>query len=95
MKLARDTWLVFQRQVLLMIRTPIWIAVGIIQPVFYLLLFAPLLKKVLAPDGASSYADAYQVYVPGLLAVLCIFGGLFTGFSLLGELRAASSSAPG
>ncbi|MEU8922988.1 ABC transporter permease [Kitasatospora sp. NPDC048545] len=88
MKLARDTWLVFQRQLLLMIRTPVWIAVGIIQPLFYLLLFAPLLKKVLAPDGASSYADAYQVYVPGLLAVLCIFGGLFTGFSLLGELKA-------
>ncbi|MFD8787821.1 ABC transporter permease [Kitasatospora sp. NPDC059599] len=88
MKLARDTWLVFQRQLLLMIRTPVWIAVGIIQPLFYLLLFAPLLKKVLAPDGTSSYADAYQVYVPGLLAVLCIFGGLFTGFSLLGELKA-------
>ncbi|MGW4893640.1 ABC transporter permease [Kitasatospora sp. NPDC004240] len=88
MKLARDTWLVFQRQVLLMWRTPIWIAVGVIQPVFYLLLFAPLLKKVLAPMGATSYAEAYQIYVPGLLAVLCIFGGLYTGFSLLGELKA-------
>ncbi|MEV6976294.1 ABC transporter permease [Kitasatospora sp. NPDC093806] len=88
MKLARDTWLVFQRQLLLMWRTPVWIAVGVIQPVFYLLLFAPLLKKVLAPMGATSYAEAYQIYVPGLLAVLCIFGGLYTGFSLLGELRA-------
>ncbi|MGW6919198.1 ABC transporter permease [Kitasatospora sp. NPDC054939] len=86
MKLARDTWLVLQRQLLLMWRTPVWIAVGVIQPIFYLLLFAPLLKKVLAPAG--SYADAYQIYVPGLLAVLCIFGGLFTGFSLLGELKA-------
>ncbi|MFD8594347.1 ABC transporter permease [Kitasatospora sp. NPDC059646] len=88
MKLARDTWLVFQRQVLLMWRTPIWIVIGITQPVFYLLLFAPLLKKVLAPMGATSYAAAYQIYVPGLLAVLCIFGGLYTGFSLLGELKA-------
>ncbi|MFE6051354.1 ABC transporter permease [Kitasatospora sp. NPDC056446] len=88
MKLARDTWLVFQRQLLLMIRTPVWIAVGIIQPLFYLLLFAPLLKKILVPNGESSYADTYQVYVPGLLAVLCIFGGLFTGFSLLSELKA-------
>ncbi|MFD7641854.1 ABC transporter permease [Kitasatospora sp. NPDC059795] len=88
MKLARDTWLVFQRQALLMWRTPIWIVIGITQPVFYLLLFAPLLKKVLAPMGASTYAEAYQIYVPGLLAVLCIFGGLYTGFSLLGELKA-------
>ncbi len=88
MKLARDTWLVFQRQLLLLARTPVWIAVGIIQPLFYLLLFAPLLKQVLAPLGATTYAETYQIYVPGLLAVLVIFGGLFTGFSLLGELRA-------
>lgn len=88
MKLARDTWLVFQRQLLLMWRTPIWIAVGVIQPIFYLLLFAPLLKQVLAPMGATTYAETYQIYVPGLLAVLCIFGGLYTGFSLLGELKA-------
>ncbi|WP_034091781.1 ABC transporter permease [Streptacidiphilus albus] len=88
MKLARDTWLVFQRQLLLMWRTPIWIVVGVIQPIFYLLLFAPLLRKVLAPMGATTYAEAYQIYVPGLLAVLCIFGGLYTGFSLLGELKA-------
>ncbi|MFB7950358.1 ABC transporter permease [Kitasatospora phosalacinea] len=88
MKLARDTWLVFQRQVLLMWRTPIWIVIGVTQPVFYLLLFAPLLKQVLGPMGATSDAEAYQIYVPGLLAVLCIFGGLFTGFSLLGELKA-------
>ncbi|MFJ8430948.1 ABC transporter permease [Kitasatospora sp. NPDC094019] len=88
MKLARDTWLVFQRQLLLMWRTPVWIAVGVVQPIFYLLLFAPLLKQVLAPMGATTYAEAYQIYVPGLLAVLCIFGGLYTGFSLLGELKA-------
>jgi ABC-2 type transport system permease protein len=88
MKLARDTWLVFQRQLLLMARTPVWIAVGVIQPIFYLLLFAPLLKTALAPLGATTYAETYQIYVPGLLAVLVIFGGLFTGFSLLGELRA-------
>jgi ABC-2 type transport system permease protein len=88
MKLARDTWLVFQRQMLLMIRTPVWIIVGVIQPLFYLLLFAPLLKGALSSSGVTTYAQAYRVYVPGLLAVLCIFGGLFTGFSLLGELRA-------
>ncbi|MFE1321020.1 ABC transporter permease [Kitasatospora phosalacinea] len=88
MKLARDTWLVFQRQVLLMWRTPIWIVVGITQPVCYLLLFAPLLKQVFAPMGATGDADAYRIYVPGLLVVLCVFGGLHAGFNLLGELKA-------
>ncbi|GAA4873060.1 ABC transporter permease [Kitasatospora terrestris] len=88
MKLARDTWLVFQRQLLLMVRTPAWLAVGLLQPLFYLLLFAPLLKTALASSGAVSTADAYRVYVPGLLSALAVMGGLFTGFTLLGELHA-------
>jgi ABC-2 type transport system permease protein len=85
MKLARDTWLIFHRQMLLMARTPVWIAIGLIQPLVYLLLFAPLLKMAL---GAQTYAQAYQVYIPGLLTALVLFGGLFSGFTLLAELRA-------
>src|SRR5689334_23164565 len=85
MKLLRDTWLIFQRQVLLVLRNPIWLMVGIFQPVCYLLLFGPLLKKAL---GASSNADAYRVFVPGLLVLLAIFGSFFVGFALIAELRA-------
>nr|WP_272923860.1 ABC transporter permease [Streptomyces sp. SID3343] len=80
--------MVFQRQSLLMWRTPIWLVVGLTQPIIYLLLFAPLLKTALEPMGATTYTDAYRIYVPGLLTVLCIFGGLYTGFSLLAELKA-------
>ncbi|BAJ32280.1 MULTISPECIES: ABC transporter permease [Kitasatospora] len=87
MKLARDTWLVYQRQLLLMARSPVWIAVGLLQPLCYLLLFAPLLTSALAASGAHSTADAYRIYVPGLLSALALMGGLFTGFTLLGELH--------
>jgi ABC-2 type transport system permease protein len=85
MKLARDTWLIFQRQVLLLVRQPVWVFVGIFQPVMYLLLFAPLLKQALQ---APTDADAYRVFVPGLLILLALFGGLFQGFGLIAELRA-------
>jgi ABC-2 type transport system permease protein len=88
MKLARDTGLIFQRQVLLVLRNPVWVFVGIFQPVMYLLLFAPLLKPALAPLGATTSADAYKIFVPGLLVLLAIFGGLFQGFGLIAELRA-------
>ena len=47
MKLLRDTWLIFQRQMLLLLRNPVWVFVGVFQPVMYLLLFAPLLKPAL------------------------------------------------
>lgn len=88
MKLLRDTWLIYQRQALLQLRQPVWIFVGVFQPVMYLLLFAPLLKPALAPLGVETNADAYQIFVPGLLVMLAIFGGLFQGFGLIAELRA-------
>jgi len=88
MKLARDVWLIFQRQVLLLVRNPVWLFVGIFQPVMYLLLFAPLLKQALIPLGATTDAAAYRIFVPGLLVLLAIFGGLFQGFGLIAELRA-------
>lgn len=88
MKLARDTWLIFQRQINLLLRQPVWVIVGVFQPVMYLLLFAPLLKPALAPMGAVTSADTYRIFVPGLLVLLAIFGGLFQGFGLIAELRA-------
>src|SRR4051794_37232040 len=85
MKLLRDTSLIFQRQMTLLLRNPVWIFVGVFQPVMYLLLFAPLLKPALQ---VRSNAEAYQIFVPGLLVLLAIFGGLFQGFGLIAELRA-------
>ncbi|SCE87479.1 ABC-2 type transport system permease protein [Micromonospora haikouensis] len=85
MKFARDTWLVFQRQTQLLLRNPVWVFVGVFQPVMYLLLFAPLLKPAL---NAPTQAEAYKIFVPGLLVLLAIFGGLFQGFGLIAELRA-------
>jgi ABC-2 type transport system permease protein len=85
MKLLRDIALIFQRQMMLLLRNPVWIFVGLFQPVMYLLLFAPLLKPALR---VGSNAEAYQVFVPGLLVLLAIFGGLFQGFGLIAELRA-------
>jgi ABC-2 type transport system permease protein len=85
MKLIRDTVLIFERQIRLLLRNPVWIFVGIFQPVMYLLLFAPLLKPALQ---VTSNAEAYEIFVPGLLVLLAIFGGLFQGFGLIAELRA-------
>ena len=87
-KLARDTWIIFQRQMVIMLRTPIWLFFAIAQPVTYLFLFTPFLEKALVPMGAKSLADAYNIYVPGLLVIMCLYGGLFAGFGLLAELRA-------
>lgn len=87
MKIVRDTWLVFGRYFGLFIRNPVWVAVGIIQPLLYLLLFAPLLKSIATTRGFPP-GGAYNVFVPGLLIQLGLFGAAGVGFSLIAELRA-------
>ena len=65
MKLARDTWLTFQYEVGQLVRNPVNIAITLMQPITYLLLFTPFLKSVM---NVSTYGDAYRIYVPSLFA---------------------------
>ena len=86
MKLIRDTWLVFGRYFGIFIHNPIWVALGVLQPCLYLLLFAPLLNPIASMRGFPP-GGAYNVFVPGLLVQLGMFGAAGVGFSLISELR--------
>jgi ABC-2 type transport system permease protein len=86
-KFAHDAWLIGQREMRLMLRSPIWIAFGLAQPITYLLLFAPVLKLALSTQGVTGYPQAFRIYVPGLLMVMAVAGGLFSGFGLIAEIR--------
>jgi ABC-2 type transport system permease protein len=84
MKLARDTWLTFQYEAGQLVHSPVSIAITLLQPITYLLLFTPFLKSVM---GAQSYGAAYAIYVPSLFAAMGIFSGLFAGFALIAAIR--------
>lgn len=86
MKVLRDIWLVFGRYLGIFLRNPVWVVIGVLQPVLYLLLFAPLLKSIAAMPGFPP-GGAYNVFVPGLLIQLGLFGASGVGFSLIAELR--------
>jgi ABC-2 type transport system permease protein len=84
MKLARDTWLTFRYEAGQLVHSPVGIALSLLQPMTYLLLFTPFLKSVM---GATSYGAAYGIYVPLLFAAMGIFSGLFAGFALLAAIQ--------
>jgi ABC-2 type transport system permease protein len=84
MKLLRDTWLIFQYEVALLVRNPVNVVITLIQPITYLLLFTPFLKSVM---GVSSTSNAFQIYVPSLFAAMGVFSGMFAGFTLLAAIR--------
>ena len=85
MRAVRDTWLIFRRSLILTIRQPTWIVIGIMYPVIYLVLFGPLLDGAIKQAGAG--VSAYNWFVPGLLIQVALFGTAFGGFGLIAELR--------
>lgn len=87
MNFFSDTWIVFARAMRLSIRQPMWVLIGVLQPILYLTLFGPLLQQVASAPGFPP-GDAWLVFVPGLLVQLGIFGGLFVGFGIIAEWRA-------
>ena len=87
MKTLHDIWLVFIRYWGIFLRNPAWVVIGVLQPVLYLVLFAPLLKSIASVQGFPP-GGAYNVFVPGLLIQLGMFGAAGVGFSLIAELRA-------
>jgi ABC-2 type transport system permease protein len=82
----RATLLVFRQQLRLISRQPAWTVIALVQPLLYLALFGPLLGPVARAPGFPP-GDSWQVFVPGLLVQLAMFGTLFVGFGLLAEMR--------
>ena len=80
-----ETTLVFQRQMRILLRNPVWVFFGLTQPILYLVLFGPLLKNV--TGGGLGGNDSWRIFVPGLLMQLAIFGAGFAGFGIIQELR--------
>jgi len=88
--MLRDAMITFRYQMRLLLREPIWIVIVLVQPLLYLALFAPLLEPLIGQVGKSRGfppGDAWQVFVPGLLIQLGIFGSMFVGFGIVAEIR--------
>jgi ABC-2 type transport system permease protein len=89
MLFIHDTLFIFRRQVRLILREPAFLTFALLQPILYLVLFAPLLKNLPLSGGtALSGNDAYRFFVPGLLIQLALFGSTFVGFAIISEWRA-------
>lgn len=77
---------VFTRCLCATLRNPIIVAVGLVQPLLYLYLFGPLLTS-LSPLNPTPAVTSYDIFVPGLLVQLVLFGAAFSGLSTVTEWR--------
>lgn len=85
MNILKDSFLLFIRHLKKGMRAPVWLIMGLMQPVLYLILYMPLLKNTgntaLMPTG-----DVVRIFVPGMLVIMAM-GALFAGFSFIDEIR--------
>ncbi|GAP79326.1 MULTISPECIES: ABC transporter permease [Brachybacterium] len=81
--IARDTLLVMARELRPVLGDPFSVVFGLIQPLFFIALFGPLVTGD-APtmDGGSAWAW----FVPGILVMTSLFGTATTGSNLLMDL---------
>jgi ABC-2 type transport system permease protein len=82
MKILTDVGLLFWRKMKETLRNPIYIMTSLLTPVLYLVLFAPLLTKLM-----PSTENVLNVFIPGLLAIIAFLGGLFVGYNMIDEVR--------
>jgi ABC-2 type transport system permease protein len=86
MKTLRDTLLFFRRKMMETLRNPIYIVMSLLTPILYLVLFSPLLKKIINVPGMSS-SGVMNIFVPGLLVIVAFLSGLFVGYVMIDEVR--------
>ncbi len=86
MKLLNDVTLMYGRNMRHTMRNPIYIFVSLFMPLLYLILFMPLLENLGGVPGLPE-GQTVQVFIPGLLVMLALFGSAFVGFNIIDDIR--------
>jgi ABC-2 type transport system permease protein len=83
-QLLRHTGWMVVRQWRNLMREPIWIAMMVIQPMLWLVLYGQLFKHVGA-QGPSN-ASYVEFLTPGIVAMNAFFGGMWSGMAMISDL---------
>ncbi|MGO9080746.1 MAG: ABC transporter permease [Streptosporangiaceae bacterium] len=87
MSTLRQSWVIFTSRYLReLYRQPAVIAIGLLQPVIWLLLFGALFRKVAEIPGFGT--GSYISYLtPGVVIMTAIFGASWTGMSYIEDMQ--------
>lgn len=86
MTLLRHTWVMTERHLLRLWRQPWYIAVTLVQPVVWLLLYGALFRRAVEIPGFQS--DSYiQFLAPGVIVMTAIFSSGWGGMALIDDLN--------
>ena len=81
----QHTFFMFGRHMRNLIRQPVWIAILLVQPFFWLLLYSQLFRRITDLPGfeTTSYV---QFLTPGIVVMTAFFTGTWNGMSMINDL---------
>src|ERR1041384_4785254 len=85
MSMLRHTWFMTVRQARNLAREPIWIALLLVQPMVWLVLYGQLFKNVTRLGGVGT--GSYITFLaPGIVVMNAFFGATWSGMSMINDL---------
>jgi ABC-2 type transport system permease protein len=81
--LRQTGWMVV-RQLRNLIRQPIWVAMMVIQPMIWLVLYGQLFSR--APGLSGSVRPYVEFLAPGIICMNAFFGGMWSGMGMITDL---------
>jgi len=82
----RHTWQVTLRYVRALARQPAWVAISLMQPVIWLLLFGALFKRVVDIPGFTG-GSYIEFLTPGVIVMLAISSAGWTGMGFIEDIN--------
>jgi ABC-2 type transport system permease protein len=86
MTAVKHSWYVMISQLLALWRQPWWIAVTLVQPVIWLLLYGALFKRVVEIPGFEG-GSYIQFLTPGIVVMTAIFAAGWAGMGLIEDIN--------
>jgi ABC-2 type transport system permease protein len=85
MRVLTDTWFLTVRQARNLMREPIWIALLLIQPMVWLVLYGQLFRNVTKLGGFGT--ESYITFLaPAIVVMNAFFGATWSGMSMINDL---------
>jgi ABC-2 type transport system permease protein len=81
-----QTWYMMGRQLRNLMREPIWIVLMLVQPMFWLLLYSQLFRRIVDLPGFEGL-DYVDYLAPGIVIMTAFFSGTWSGMGMLDDLQ--------
>jgi ABC-2 type transport system permease protein len=82
---VQDTFAMLVRHQRNFLRQPIWIAFALTQPMFWLLLYSQLFRRIVDLPGFNT-TSYVQFLTPGIVVMTSFFGATWSGMSMIDDL---------